>query len=474
MIFAILLLSNLIKSSIFADSARARIRYLDPTRSLLSHASEEGIHPTDPAFAGILHTARNSFRSIYYPLPNFLLDPSTYQKECRKIIERRQAFRGDDLRVVLTVAMRMQDIELFREALDLAENDVKEMAEEYELEYFVFELTSPFTSPSFLERFLMAAHLDRLIIRTVFSRLTAINHNHGAIFEKHYKSFPGQYLKAAGLNLNPFHRIAFNNLGKATSFRCLSLKGLVLIFSIESEFNYELKFDNEAVLDDIIAKFAEIIAEDSSALLSAFIYQRDTNEGIILKTPGHGGPLFLVLDCTEDECSPIEDMASIVNSNLKLAMAIFPVKDSHLFIGFPGQLVDAFDLELFGQASGWFVDLPQDRLEVKKGFKCLLKTRNIKAGTELVYALLKDLIETPIYDMKSWSSDDDDDEVKFDVSSIFLESDEEEFTDHFSLLSLIVQERQEVVFVFFAEVVGISITLMILFVCIFMPREVPK
>jgi hypothetical protein len=472
MILGILLLLNLIESSIFADSARARIRFLDPTRSILTKASEENIHPSDPAISGILHNAEIAFRSVYYPLPNFLLDPSTYKKECCKFIERKQIFRGDDLRVVLTVAMRMRDIELFREALDRAQDDVNGMAEEYELEYFVFELTAPFTAPTFLERFLMAAQLDRLIIRTVFSRLTAINFAHCAIFEKHCKSFSGESLKVAGLALNPFHRITFNNLGNATSFQCLSLKNLVLIYSIESEFDHELKFNIEAVLDDIVAKLAEIIAEDSSALLSVFIYQRYSKEGVILKTAGHGGPLFLVLDCIDDQCSPIEEMATMVNSNVKLAIANFTIKDSHLFIGFPGSLVDAFDLELFGQASGWFVDLPQNRMEVKKGFKCLLKTRNINAGTELVYALLKELIETPVYDLKSWSSDEED--ANLISSSIFLESDEEEFVDHFSLLSLIARERQEVVFVFFAEVVGISIGLMIVFLYFIMSREVPK
>jgi hypothetical protein len=402
-VIAALLVTILSRFQVEAAEARARIRELDPTNRLLHQAFTEGICLATPRFDSIAYEAIDDFEALFTPLPEQHAQASSYRLACNYLIHKNPNLAGDDLRVVLTTAMRHKDSNLFRTALNLAGENAGIVTEDEDaLEYFVYELMSPFVPPTFLDDLLnvIGCQNDRLI-STIHFRLNPIIVKHREVFERHCGPAEQSTGELFQRSVKAFKRIEFNAEGGEQSVDSMifrkDLPNFEIIYSITNRGNVQLRFHDAMQVADIFDVFEALLNVEEPPRLTVFVHQKDSDHGFIMKTAGHEGPLFLVLKCDdEEECEPISEMTSLVNSSTRSMVIKFDIRPNRFFLGFPANFVAAYNNELFTHASGWFSDMPKGTQEVSTAFKASLDHHNIQVHTEVVFAPLGNLLPLPL------------------------------------------------------------------------------
>jgi hypothetical protein len=218
---------------------------------------------------------------------------------------------------------------------------------------------------------------------------------------------------------DPFQKIAFKAPGssrptpKSSLIQRRSLPNFEIIYSIASNFDSDLNFDNVASAWSIIKTFGELLLDHPYIMMAAFIYQRDTQEGVLLKTPEHRGPLFLVLGLTDNgNLEPIPEVVQLVNNCYEmLKMATFQVQPSQLFLAFPANFNEAWENMLFLDSSGWFIELPLGAEEVSNVFELQLAYKKPNINTEMAFARLGDVQKATFIRANPWEQECDDKET---------------------------------------------------------------
>jgi hypothetical protein len=209
---------------------------------------------------------------------------------------------------------------------------------------------------------------------------------------------------------DPFRKIVFKASGAGrptpqdSRIHRKSLPNFEIIFSVAANFDSNLHFNEGMSASSIIGKFRELLEGNPYITMAALIYRRDTQECFLLKTPEHRGPIFLILDQTDNGYEVIPAVIHLVNNSYQtLKVVSFHVQPSHLFLGFPNNFNQAWGNDgLFLESSGWFVELPEGESEVQHTFSCRLQYKTANINTEIVFARLGDAHNATFSEENPW------------------------------------------------------------------------
>lgn len=199
------------------------------------------------------------------------------------------------------------------------------------------------------------------------------------------------------VDVDPFRKISFQAPGSSqptpqdSQIHRRSLPNFEIIYTVAASFDSNLLFNDGMNVPNIIGKFSEFLQGNPWVMLAAFIYRRDTRDGYLLKTPEHRGPIFMVLDQTDNGYEAIPAVVQLVNnSHEQLKVTSFRVQPTQLFLGFPANFNIACWNGLFLESSGWFTELPADEAQIRYTFSRRLQYKNANINTEVAFARLGD------------------------------------------------------------------------------------
>lgn len=353
------------------------VQQLDPTPNIIELALERGVEPGSGFFDYFLEKALRDndelYRLLYLELPYELASYSSYQEAVQERILGVESLEGDNLIVVLITAIRHRDHQLFQEILGIAADNISRIPGGELYERFVFEITSPQTPPFYFRAYLEAIPkgCDRGLMLHLKDRMNIINHKHKEIFENMCK----KAIEAdRELNLAPseqqskefFEIVELNKdmeLEPDSNISKMSLENdIEVVYSIAGTVARP-ELAPEMTVEQVIETFKHF--STPSVELAAFIVDKASNKGILLKTPGTSGPFFAVFGCVEEdlECPLIlqsQELFLVHDKPGTVHSRTFDIQPNQFFIGVPKNYERIGGPTLLTDAAWWFNDRPEN------------------------------------------------------------------------------------------------------------------
>lgn len=394
--------------------AKENLQYLE-----LDMASIDSVLLQDILDDAFDEEIKDMVRSVYLPLDG--LNANCLVDQIELAFADYQDMREEVLQEFLLKAMRVGNLDLFESILGMGADNVSHLRRDDTFYKFIYELTSPLTSPEFFKTFIRACDVDTELSRVLLERMNVFNRAiHQSFVDTcciHLTKDEVEQSDLMNIQLPEDVRRAFENaapvqeegylkMGQIYAHKDVNpdstmqvehLNKFDVVYSIASPVHQKVALSPDMEIGNIFIVFQKLLAQNPGIQFSVFVYIPEAGHAFVLKSPGMEGPFFSVMSRDEEGvCQMVPEMMSRLYTNMsqqkpdEMLYCRFPVDNSMFFFGLPDNYAKATGYQLLIDTQAMFYGLPANKEEILSSFKSFLDVKHVQIHVDVAFALLKD------------------------------------------------------------------------------------